>query len=78
MKRTFVVRDGELVEKTARRAGKSWQVLSDIEPFLAPGGEWIGSRSELHAYEKKYGVRQLGNDWPGSEKPAIWDQVKRG
>lgn len=78
MKRTFVVRDGALVEKTARRAGKSWQVLSDLEPFEAPGGEWITSRSGLRAYERKHGVRQLGNDWPGSEKPSIWDQVKRG
>ena len=78
MKRTYVMRDGALVEKAGRRTGKSHQVLGDIEPFVAPGGEYITSRSGLRAYERKHGVRQLGNDWPGSERPKIWDRVTNG
>ena len=78
MRKTYVWRDGVMVEKTGHRTGKSWQVLSDIEPFVAPGGDYITSRSQLRAYEHANGVRQIGNDWPGSTKPKFWDRVKNG
>jgi hypothetical protein len=64
----------------ARRARKataekqnSHVILHDIEPFQTIEGEVITSRSSLREYEKRKGVRQCGNDWTSSEKPAGWD-----
>ena len=34
------------------------------------------SRSELREHEKKHNVRQIGNDWAGSERPSNWDTMR--
>lgn len=72
----YVYRDGALVPKT-EALPKDGLALSDIEPFQAPDGTWITSRSRLRAYEQKNGVRQVGNDWTGPERPAFWDSIRR-
>ena len=72
----YVIRNGQLVEKhraPPRSTGKSPLVISDIEPFQTQDGHAITSRSDLRSYEQANGVRQVGNDWTGSEKPAFWD-----
>ncbi len=48
--------------------------IPDIQPFRTQEGVEISSRSKLRDYERRNGVRQVGNDWTGSEKPKFWDQ----
>lgn len=53
-------------------------VMADIAPFVTQEGVEITSRSGLRAYEQQRGIRQIGNDWTGAEKPAFWGgTVKR-
>jgi len=80
MRETYVIRDGELVPKrlAAPLSTANHQFLPDIAPITLPNGEQITSRSQLRAYEARHGVRQLGNDWPGSNKPQWWDAYKSG
>lgn len=81
MRQTFVIRDGELVPKDQaepRFAKTDHRFIPDITPFRTMDGEEITSRSALRAYERKHGVRQVGNDWTGSEKPKFWDAWQRG
>jgi hypothetical protein len=75
MRKRYVMRDGELVEKTgeSRVYSQQNQALSDIKPFVTQDGTEISSRSTLREYEKKHGVRQTGNDWTGTAPPAFWD-----
>lgn len=61
---------------TARPAG-GLTIIPDIQPFRTQEGAVIGSRKDLRAYEQANGVRQIGNDWPGSERPRFWDRVER-
>lgn len=75
-KRYIVTDDGRFVEKhiaQAERAGIT--IIPDITPFQTQEGEAITSRAALREYERKNGVRQVGNDWTGSEKPAWWDST---
>lgn len=51
-------------------------VLRDIAEFKTQDGAVISSRSHLRAYEEKNGIKQIGNDWPGREKPKFWDGYK--
>lgn len=51
----------------------SLHVLRDVPEFRTQDGVVISSRSQLREYEQRNGVKQLGNDWPGREKPAFWD-----
>lgn len=74
MKKRYVYRNGELVEKAPSL--RSFNVLRDIEPFITQDGTRIDSRSELRAYEQKHGVKQVGNDWTGPEKPHFWDKLR--
>ena len=37
-------------------------------------GTPITSRAALRDYERANGVRQVGTDWTGSERPAFWDR----
>jgi hypothetical protein len=66
--------------KKSNRRGKSLQVMSDIEEFVSPVDKSvIGSRSGLRNHERRHGIRQIGNDWSGSErtssaKPDNWQQ----
>lgn len=78
---TYVIRNGELVPKHLAEplhAPGAHRFVPDIKPFTLPDGTEITSRSSLRAYEQKHGVKQCGNDWTGSTKPAWWDQYKRG
>lgn len=75
---TYVMRNGELVDKAL--AGEpnttvATNIMSDITPFVTQEGVPIGSRSTLRAYEQARGIRQCGNDWTGSTKPAFWDKA---
>ena len=74
MRTRYVMRDGKLVKKISMRA--SPHVLSDIKPFVTQDGVEITSRSSLREYERRNGVRQTGNDWTGSERPAFWDKIR--
>lgn len=74
---TYVYRDGEFIEKhlaPPRSTGKSPLVVSDIQPFKTQEGVAITSRKDLRAYEQANGVRQVGTDWTGSERPPFWDR----
>jgi hypothetical protein len=57
----------------ARSSSKSPHVISDIEPFQTQDKVVIGSRQALRAYEQANGVKQVGNDWTGTERPKFWD-----
>jgi len=60
-----------------KRSKRGIEVIKDIEPFISPiDGNTIGSRSVLREHERRHNVRQIGNDWAGSERPINWDQVK--
>ena len=79
MRKRYVMRDGELVEKSEARPPQSGAFfMPDIAPFVTQEGKQITSRSELRAYEQRHGVKQTGNDWTGSSKPEFWDAaIKR-
>lgn len=74
---TYVLRNGALVEKRLappRASGRSPRVIPDIEPFTTQEGAAITSRAALREYERRNGVKQIGTDWPGSERPPFWDR----
>jgi hypothetical protein len=74
---TYVIRNGALIEKRLAlplAAGRSAHVISDIAPFATQDGTPITSRAALRDYERANGVRQVGTDWAGSERPAFWDR----
>jgi hypothetical protein len=74
---TYVMRDGALVDKrlaSPRASSRSAYVISDIEPFTTQEGAAITSRVDLREYERRNGVKQIGTDWPGSERPPFWDR----
>jgi len=78
---TYVIRDGELVPKhlaAPLNSSTDHRFIPDMKPVVLPDGTELSSRSKLREYETKNGVRQLGNDWPGSTKPAFWDAWQRG
>ena len=70
----------DYVLKKSNRRSKSLQVMADIEEFVSPVDKSvIGSRSGLRNHERRHGIRQIGNDWSGSErtssaKPDNWQQ----
>ena len=62
---TYVLRDGELVPKSEARplaSASGVYVMPDITPFVTQDRVEITSRSALRAYERRNGVRQIGND----------------
>ena len=71
----YVLRNGELVEKSKAAPLYSQQnhAQSDIKPFVTQDGTEITSRTALRDYERKHGVKQVGNDWTGSKPPAFWE-----
>jgi hypothetical protein len=74
---TYVLRNGALIEKNlapSLAAGRSAHVISDIVPFTTQDGTAITSRAALRDYERANGVRQVGTDWTGSERPTFWDR----
>jgi|TARA_R110002153_G_scaffold97227_3_gene231905 hypothetical protein len=63
------------IEKTFSKS--TYNIMKDIEPFLSPvDGTYVTSRSELREHEKRHNVRQIGNDWAGSERPSNWDTIR--
>ena len=66
MRKTYVLRDGKLVEKdTAPPLRKGPHVMPDIQPYRAVGPEYgrvIKSRSEHRAYLKQHGLIEVGNE----------------
>jgi hypothetical protein len=66
MRKRYVLRNGKIVVKgeTVRASRGYYNVLPDITPFTTPGDNTlITSRSQLRAYERKHGIRQVGNDF---------------
>jgi hypothetical protein len=62
---------------TTEKHGTAPNVISDVEPFVSPVDKTvITSRSQIREHEKKHGVRQIGNDWTGRERPQWWDRRK--
>lgn len=59
---TFVLRNGNLVEKSKAAPLGGVSIMSDIKPFVTQDGKEISSRSGLRAYEQANGVKQVGND----------------
>jgi hypothetical protein len=61
------------------RSERTFMVMRDIDEFVSPiDGSTVGSRSALREHEKRHNVRQIGNDWAGSERPANWDRIRNG
>jgi hypothetical protein len=60
---TYVLRGGKLVRKRRAPLRAAVNVMPDIAPFVTQEGVPIGSRSGLRAYERRNGVRQVGNDF---------------
>jgi hypothetical protein len=71
----YVLRKGKLVPKYSGTPGGPL-VIKDIEPFETQEGVHISGRKALRDYERAMGVRQVGNDWSGPERPPFWDRVK--
>lgn len=74
---TYVLRNGALIDKHLAgplAVGRSAHVISDIAPFKTQDGTPITSRAALRDYERANGVRQVGTDWAGSERPPFWDK----
>lgn len=70
---TYVLRDGELVPKSEARplaSASSIYVMSDITPFMTQDKVEITSRSALREYERRNGVKQVGNDWKPPRLPG--------
>lgn len=75
MRTRYVLRNGELVEKSKATPLHNQQnyAQSDIKPFVTQDGVEITSRSTLRDYERSRGVKQVGTDWTGPSRPAFWD-----
>jgi hypothetical protein len=71
---TYVLRDGQLIEKSKAPPKSGVFVWSDIQPFTTQDGKEISSRSGLRAYEQANGVKQVGNDF-ASHTAALRRQV---
>ncbi len=70
---TYVLRDGELVPKSEARPlapVSATFVMPDITPFVTQDKVEITSRSALREYERRNGVRQVGNDWKPPRLPG--------
>jgi hypothetical protein len=64
---------------TPTQTEQAFMVMRDIDEFVSPiDGSTVGSRSALREHEKRHNVRQIGNDWSGSERPVDWDRMKNG
>lgn len=62
-KRTFIYRNGELVEKSMGARRRSVNVMRDIEPYqnMKDRG-WITSRSEHREFLRKNNFIEVGNE----------------
>jgi glycine cleavage system H lipoate-binding protein len=70
-------RSTRLPRVDAVRPQQTFVVMKDIEPFVSPvDGKVVGSRSALRQHERQHNVRQIGNDWAGTERPDNWDRIR--
>ena len=62
-KKTFVVKDGELVEKTEASRNAGLSLIRDIEPYqnMKDRG-WITSRSEHREFLRRNNFVEVGNE----------------
>ena len=70
MRKTFVYRDGKLVEKSkAKTLSTAPIVMKDIEPYPSIiTGEIIGSRSHHRAHLKQHHAIEVGNEMSPRQK----------
>ena len=68
----------EIFDHNGEPSTTDHRFMPDIRPFVLGDGVEITSRSKLRAYERQHGLKQCGNDWTGSERPAFWDAFQRG
>ena len=62
MRKTFVMKDGELVEKKTIMQ-KRLQLISDIEPYQNMGNRgWITGRRQHREFLKQHNLVELGTD----------------
>ena len=67
------------IHKYDKKLQTGFNIVRDVDPFLSPiDGSVIGSRRDLREHEKRHNVRQVGNDWTGSTRPANWDTITNG
>lgn len=58
---------------SARKSGP--EIMRDQAGFKSPiDGSWVEGRAAVRAHERKHEVRQLGNDYSGSEPPGWWSR----
>ena len=62
-KKTFVYRDGELVEKTQANRNAGHNIMRDIEPYqnMKDRG-WITSRSQHREFLRRNNFVEVGNE----------------
>jgi len=72
---TYVFLDGKLVPKTEARQRSGFFVVSDQEGFRSPvDGSWVDGKAAVREHERKYEIRQCGDDYTSSEKPDWWGE----
>jgi hypothetical protein len=65
MRRTYVMVDGEFVERKRDSKGQYHYVMPDIAPYKSMiDGRMITSRSEHRAHLKAHGCVEIGNEDP--------------
>ena len=65
MRRTYVMVDGEFVERKRDRKGRYHYVMPDIAPYKSMiDGRMITSRSQHRAHLQAHGCVEVGNDDP--------------
>lgn len=67
MRRTFVYRDGKVVEKTEAgpNRGAGLQIVGDIEPFVSVAGpklEYIGGRKQRRDHMRAHELIEVGSE----------------
>ena len=64
MRKTYVIRDGKLVEKHQARS-RMLNVIGDIEPYESIiTGEQIGGRRQHRDHLRDHGCIEVGNEQP--------------
>ena len=76
MKRTYILIDGEWVERKRDKRGRWHYVMPDIQPYKSMiDGRMITSRSEHRAHLKAHNCVEVGNEDPTKHirKPKVRD-----
>ena len=74
MKRTYVLVDGEFVERKKDSKGRYHYVMPDIQPYRSMiDGKMVSSRSEHRRHLKANNCIEVGNDDPAKHiaKPRV-------